>query len=282
MAHMAPKYIILTIMLLFTTNISAFNITRLLNNHPQFSTFNDLLTQTGVAAEINKRQTITILVIENSGMGPITSKPQSTIKKILQTHALLDYYDTNKISDLSKSGSTAINFYQNTGVAYREQGQTRVINSGGDIIFASAMKGGPHDSKMVKSIAAQPYNISVIQISQPIVTPGLDQNAPSGPVASPVATPPAAAQPPKKAEVPAPQAESPTEDLSPAADGPASEGPSVGDGPSLAPGPAQDGDVADKEAPAKLAPPPKSGGSQLIVGGGYVIVLGILSLFELM
>ncbi|KAK9683936.1 hypothetical protein RND81_10G176100 [Saponaria officinalis] len=281
MAHMASKYVILAIMFLCATNISAFNITRLLNNHPQFSTFNDLLTQTGVAAEINKRQTITVLVIDNSGMGPISSKPQSTIKKILQTHALLDYYDTNKISDLSiKSGSTAINFFQNTGTAYREQGQTRIVNSGGDIIFASAMKGAPHDSKMVKSIAAQPYNISVIEISQPIVTPGLDQTAPSGPSTSPVAVP-VPAQQPKKAEAPAPAVEGPTEDMG-SADGPASEGPSVGDEPSSAPGPAQDGDVADKESPAKLAPPPKSGGSQLTFGAAYVVVFGILGLLSLM
>ncbi|KAL9227202.1 hypothetical protein vseg_002924 [Gypsophila vaccaria] len=275
MAPMASTCIIvLSFMIFYTATVSAFNITRLLDNHQEFSTFNNLLTQTGLAADINQRRTITVLVVDNSEMGSITSKPQSTIKKIMATHALLDYFDQNKISDLSKNGSEATNFFQNSGMAYKEQGQTKITTSGGEVIFSSAMSGSPQSSKMVKTVAAQPYNISVIQISQPIVTPGLDQTSPSVPSGSPKAAPPTpmSAPPPKKAN----QTESPTAADAPSddvvADGPDSEGPSAS-----GPGPA--GDEADKEAPAKMVPSHKGSAAQMAANGAAVwALMGLLAL----
>ncbi|KAK9699670.1 hypothetical protein RND81_08G188300 [Saponaria officinalis] len=278
MARMAStNIIVLSFIIFYVTTVSAFNITRLLDNHSEFSTFNDLLTQTGLANEINQHKTITVLVIDNSEMGSITGKPQSTIKKIMATHALLDYYDQNKISDFSKNGSEATNFFQNSGLAYKQQGQTKLTTSGGEVIFSSATDGAPKNSKMVKIVAAQPYNIAVIQISQPIVTPGIEQTTPSGPPPSgtPKATPPTpvAAPPPKKAnKTESPAAASPTDDAD-VADGPDSDGPTSD-------GPASEGDEADKESPAKMVPSHKGNAAQMAANGGAVLgLMGLLALF---
>lgn len=285
---MAPKgsniiLIFLSIILFSTTTtISAFNITYLLNNHPEFSTFNDLLTRTGVATAINSRRTITVLVVDNSGMGPISGKPLSTVKYLLATHVILDYYDVTKLGDLSKKTALVITLFQSSGVAAGQQGSLNITTGGGDVIFGSAVKGAPHEAKMVKSVAAQPYNISVIQISQPIVVPGLDQTAPVSPSSSPKASPaPVATPPPKKAKggkAPTPAAEGPTdEDV--AANAPETEGPAAASGPTPVPASAPEDAPADDEPPAKLASPPKNDGARVSVGGA--VVAGFMGMMAL-
>ncbi|KAJ8448756.1 hypothetical protein Cgig2_011377 [Carnegiea gigantea] len=168
--------LILSIILISATTIRAFNITRLLDNHPDFSTFNSLLSKTGVANGINSRQTITVLVVENSGMSSVTNKAESTVRYILAGHVILDYYDELKLANLqkNKSGTIVTTLLQATGVAQNRQGFLNITVSDKDVVFGSTVTGAQHDSKMVKVVAAQPHNISVIQISQPIIPPGLD------------------------------------------------------------------------------------------------------------
>ena len=81
--------LILFVILLSTTTIMSFDITKLLQQHGDFSTFNEFLTQTGLATNINNRQTITVFAVDNGGMGSITSKPREVIKNILATHLSL-------------------------------------------------------------------------------------------------------------------------------------------------------------------------------------------------
>jgi len=168
--------LILSIILVSAATTKAFNITRLLDNHPDFSTFNSLLSKTGVANGINSRQTITVLVVENSGMSSVTSKAESTVRYILADHVILDYYDELKLANLqkNKSGTIVTTLLQATGVAQNRQGFLNITVSDKDVVFGSAVTGAQHDSKMVKMVAAQPHNISVIQISQPIIPSGLD------------------------------------------------------------------------------------------------------------
>ncbi|KAL1817551.1 hypothetical protein ACET3Z_020125 [Daucus carota] len=58
----------LLLALLFATTITtdAHNITRILAKHPEFSTFNHYLTITHLAAEINRRLTITVCAVDNA------------------------------------------------------------------------------------------------------------------------------------------------------------------------------------------------------------------------
>lgn len=262
---------------------SAFNITRLLGQYPEFSTFNDFLTQTKLYEPINHRQTITVLAIDNSAIGAISGKPEDVLKRILSVHVVLDYYDVEKLQDLSKKSTLLTTLYQTSGTAENQQGFLNVTKlSSGDIVFGSAVKGASHDAKLVKVVASQPYNISVIQVSSPIIAPGIDASNPNGtvkvnattPSASPAATPkkaptsspakaPVAADTPESSEAPAaeePAADAPAD--APEADSPASSPP--------APAPISD---VDADAPA----PAKSSSSRVASHVGVGIVMGLLS-----
>ncbi|KAJ8451337.1 hypothetical protein Cgig2_014109 [Carnegiea gigantea] len=274
--------VILSIILISATSISGFNITRLLDNHPEFSTFNELLSKSGVADAINKRKTITVLVVADSDLGDLPNKPPSSIKNILATHVILDYFDELKLADLSKKTALLTNLFQSSGIANKEQGFLNVTTSGGEVVFGSAIKGAPHDSKMVKTVAAQPYTISVIQISKPIIAPGLDQSAPISPSSPKAALAPVAHSPPKKSG--GEDDESSTNEE--AAEGPEAEGPSSEeaegpeaeddlDSPSPAPEPAADDEAADDSEP-KLAQP-KNAGSR-VAHMGAAMVAGFMGL----
>ncbi|GAB2243342.1 hypothetical protein Droror1_Dr00020117 [Drosera rotundifolia] len=271
---------------------SAFNITRLLNQHPEFGTFNDLLSQTGVAEAINSRQTITVLVVNNDSMGGVAGKPQSTIRNILATHVILDYYDKTKLSDLSKKSTLLTTLFQTTGIAGRMQGFLNITRlASGEIVVGSAVQGAELNSKLTAVVAAQPYNISVLQVSQPIVAPGIDQTGamnfssspPPKPMEAPKSSPEAATPPSADAETPT-AAEAPAKDAADAPSAPEAKAPAEDESTSSpAPAPSEDEEAADDtEEPAKMAAPaPKSaaGGMTSSMTGMAVGLLAVSMMF---
>jgi hypothetical protein len=229
-------------LLVSSSATSAFNITRLLGRHPNFSIFNDYLTQTQISQQINTRNTITVLVIENKAIASLSGKPLDTIKKILSVHVVLDYFDVQKLTTLPKKTTILTTLFQSSGAAANQEGFLNVslINEG-EIAFGSAVKGSILSSKLVTSVAAQPYNISVLQISAPIVPPTVDQ-APKGATPPKAATSPVAA-PKKSPATPPTQAPSST----PAVEAPAPSKEGAGDAPVVSPSsaPAADAPVVD-------------------------------------
>ncbi|KAM6550941.1 hypothetical protein CsatB_000749 [Cannabis sativa] len=240
----------------------AFNITKLLGQNPELSTFNNYLTQTKLNDEINRRQTITVLVVDNSAAASLSGKSLDVIKKILSVHVILDYYDVEKITKLttSKKTSTVTTLFQASGSAVDQEGFLKValINEG-EIAFGSAVKGASLNAKLVKSVAAQPFNISVLQITAPVQVPGIE-SSPSPP--SPKAATPSAA--PKRAPAPSNKSgAAPSPSKNSGANTPATA-PSTADAPvadtpttaatSPAPAAAADEPVADN-APVSSAPP---------------------------
>jgi hypothetical protein len=187
--------------LLLTTSASAFNITRLLGRFPEFGTFNYLLTQTNLNAEINSRQTITVLVVANDSIGAISGKPLDVQKRILSNHVILDYFDTFKLQRL-KGSNLLTTLYQSTGLAQRRQGFVNVTVTSDGIAFGSAVYGSPLNAKLVAGVASQPYNISVLQVSSPITAPGMDPSEPLPPLPSPKKGAPPAAETPEVAASP--------------------------------------------------------------------------------
>ncbi|KAK3038188.1 hypothetical protein RJ639_030295 [Escallonia herrerae] len=179
---------------LLSSTATAFNITRLLDQYPDFKTFNDLLTQTKVNQQINQRQTITILTVSDDKMSEVSSKPVEAVKKILSSHVILDYYDTQKLKNLKTGTSVLTTLLQTTGTASSQQGFLNVTLKDDKIVFSSAVKNPRRNVMLTRSVAAQPFNISVLEVSGPIIVPGLDA-APTGPVAAPA---------PMKAHAPAP------------------------------------------------------------------------------
>ncbi|KAL2544594.1 Fasciclin-like arabinogalactan protein 3 [Forsythia ovata] len=257
--------ILLSCFLLVST-ATAFNITRLLERYPEFSNFNELLSKTELANEINSRKTITVLAVSDDALGGLSGKPEEVQKGVLSNHVVLDYYDILKLQKM-KSKSVLTTLYQTTGVASEGQGFVDVThNKDGSIVFGSAVKGSPQDTKLLGSVAAQPYNISVLSVSQPIVAPGIDGRL------SPTASPPKASAPAHAHKKKA----SPPSDDSPA-DAPApSSGPSA-DAPATSDRPTSDAPTADTDNKPHTNSAGKLSGASF---GLAVVLASYLALFH--
>ncbi|KAL5782920.1 hypothetical protein ACOSP7_007949 [Xanthoceras sorbifolium] len=215
-----------------TLSINAFDISKILSNgDSDFSSFNELLKQTGLAQKINSQQTITVLALDGGAVGSIQGKPKEELERILSNHVVLDYYDMDKLKKLTNKSTTLTTMFQKTGLAQSGLGFLNVTKtSSGDIMLGSGVKDAPLVARVMKQVASQPYNISVIQISQAIVAPGIDNIDASSQAPTNAAHPPTppkkkAASPPKKAEGPSPPAPSPEEESAdaPEGDAPAQE-----------------------------------------------------------
>ncbi|GMN39813.1 hypothetical protein TIFTF001_009045 [Ficus carica] len=203
----ASPLLFLSLLLLYSSNSLAFNITRILSPYPEFASLNGLLSQSKVAEEINSRRTLTVLVFDNAEASAFSGKPVEVIKKILSVHVILDYYDVKKLTELgvSTNTSTLTTLFQASGSASGKQGfiSVSLVNEG-EIAFGAAAKGGALNSKLVKSVAAQPYNISVLQITTPIQVPGIESAPATAPPPKPAAAPVPVPAAPKKSPTPAP------------------------------------------------------------------------------
>ncbi|KAF6136404.1 hypothetical protein GIB67_006644 [Kingdonia uniflora] len=207
-----------------------------------------------------------------------------------------------------KKSSLLTTLFQSSGVAMNEQGFINVTKTvSGEIEFGSAVKGAPLTSKLVKMVAAQPYNISVLQISSPIVPTGIENANPNSTASPPhsasPATPPPSEGPagpvagsPKASKAPAPTKASPSapsESPSDSADAPSdnadvpseADAPDVSDSPlnsppmAIADEPAGDSD----ESPAPSPPKTKSSSSARVTLGGFVgiVIVAVSSLVAL-
>nr|GEX64264.1 retrotransposon protein, putative, Ty1-copia subclass [Tanacetum cinerariifolium] len=62
------------------------------------SEYNNYLSQTKLDDEINSRDTITVLVLNNGAVSALAAKhPLAVVKNVLSLHILLDYYDNKKL-----------------------------------------------------------------------------------------------------------------------------------------------------------------------------------------
>lgn len=161
--------------LFFISSSNAHNITEMLAHFPDYSLYNGYLSQTKLADEINSRQTLTCLVLNNAAMSSLASKHSlSVIKNALSLLVLLDYYDGQKLHDISKGTTLSTTLYQTTGQAEGNLGFVNITDlKGGKVGFGSAAPGSKLDSTYVKSVKQIPYNISVMEIDAPIIAPGL-------------------------------------------------------------------------------------------------------------
>ncbi|AQK69744.1 Fasciclin-like arabinogalactan protein 14 [Zea mays] len=263
MASRSPTIALVLILACFSSPAAAFNITRLLGQFSDFTTFNNLLSQTKLAEDINRRQTITVLAVDNGAAGGISSLPSDVQRKVLSMHVVLDYYDTAKLEAIKNHSALLTTMFQSSGQATDRMGFLNFTKrSDGVMVFGSAQPGAQMTSHMVKSVTSRPYNISVLQVSAPIVPPGVGGSADSGKGGAPPphkATAPApgpatkgkkGAPPSKDEEAPAPapsddaSADAPADAPGPAADGPTADGPA-------ADAPTADGPAADAPAHKK-------------------------------
>lgn len=268
-----PLILLFFVSFLFAVStVTAHNITTILEAFPEFSAFNDHLTQTHLAGEINRRSSVTVLAVKD--ISSLSGKTSNVVKNILATHIILDYYDGYKLQREQKKIITLTNLFQSSGIANGMQGFLNVEKENGEIRVGSAIAGAPMDAKLLRLVVSHPYTISVLELSSIIVTPGIDGN---------FTVPTAAAAPPpkpKESAVPEEAAESPVEDVV-AAEAPTEEeasSPSEGPAPSEGPSPSE-APPPDEETPEMDAPPTSSGSR--VVGSGVVgmaLVCGLVGL----
>ncbi|XP_068652700.1 fasciclin-like arabinogalactan protein 3 [Aristolochia californica] len=241
--------LLLSFFLLLSHSAFALNITKILADYPDFSTFNSLLTQSKLAAEINSRETITVLAIDNGAAGALSGKPEDELKRVLSVHVVLDYFDEKKLSGLSKKSTLLTTLFQSSGLAVNQQGFINITkDKSGEVHVGSAVPGAGLTATIIKEVTTRPFNISVLQVSGIIYPTGIE-NVNSTAFPPPPKTSPPAASPKADADTPASapsSTESDTPALAPdAADAPSGEdvgveAPTPGLGPSAAEAPGSD------------------------------------------
>uniref|UniRef100_A0A7N0RGV6 FAS1 domain-containing protein n=1 Tax=Kalanchoe fedtschenkoi TaxID=63787 RepID=A0A7N0RGV6_KALFE len=293
----------LSLLLLLLRQASPFDIAKMLSQFPDLSSFSNLLSQSQVAAEINSRQTITVLALDNGAVSQISSKPADVAKRILQVHVILDYYDKDKLTALKDKTALLTTLFQASGQATGQQGFVNVtVMESGTVAFGSAVSGSGLNANLVKAVVSQPYNVSVLQISSAIVPPGIDGSSksppgggggapasspassssgtpPPTPASSTTAPSPSTGAPPPKAKSPAPSSPAPASSPPTAADAPDVSDAPTGAAPAGTPAgaPVADAPTADGPGPAAVETP-ADGSSAGRVGGVGVVAGTLLNL----
>ncbi|KAF7817192.1 fasciclin-like arabinogalactan protein 3 [Senna tora] len=253
-----------------------YNITRLLRQYPDLGLLNQYITEANLAEQINGRGTVTVLALDNGTLSSISGRSKDAIKAIVATHIILDYYDEKKLMNIKNDTTQLTTLYQASGLATRLQGFIKVFNAGGgQFYFGSAVRGAPYNSQFVGTITTQPYNISVLKVSAPIIPPGIDTQTPwpapgaqtplpprkVGPPSPPPTSDEEAADSPDDAAAPDADAEEDAEVAdapSPSGSKKKKKGDAPSSAPSPAPGPAADDDAAADDEDTKDSSKPSS------------------------
>ncbi|ONI16560.1 hypothetical protein PRUPE_3G106700 [Prunus persica] len=150
---------------------AAFDITKILSSNSDFNLFNNYLTQTQVANQINEHKTMTVFVVNNGAMTSLVDKPMEIKKKVLSLHVIMDYYTVQKFHNLPVSQPTRINtLLQVTDEPSGQQGFVNITNGDTISIVSSA---GSDQAVVVRDVADKTNTISVVQISNLILPSGL-------------------------------------------------------------------------------------------------------------
>ncbi|MCO5614606.1 hypothetical protein L7F22_068890 [Adiantum nelumboides] len=158
------------------------NITEILASHPNYSTFSRLCSETGAAAAIFSRSTITVLVPPNSVLDPIVqqySSDTNTLYDVISFHVLLDYFDTSKFKAITKGTTLSTTLYQTTGQANGQDGFVNITLKGSSIHISRT--DGSLSAVVQNELYKAPYNISVVSISTVLVPAGIGAPGPAAP-----------------------------------------------------------------------------------------------------
>ncbi|KAK4349558.1 hypothetical protein RND71_032313 [Anisodus tanguticus] len=177
----------------------------------------------------------------------------------MRVHVLLDYYDVQKLQKLPNKTIKAPTLFQTTGQANNDQGFLNVTDLGsGSISLGSAAKGATLGSNLVKSIASQPFNISILQISNVIIPLGIDSSTASGPSSSPTWAPaPSPGNHNSPGPSPTPISRAPTPSLAPSPNTP-SAAPAPGSPPEPEPPAAEGSPAPAPHGPDGSSPKPNA------------------------
>ncbi|CAL9771386.1 unnamed protein product [Musa acuminata subsp. burmannicoides] len=174
---------VLFLLLFVSSASSALDIVEILQPFPEYSTFTKYLTQTKVADEINRRKTITVLVVNDSAIAPLSSLSGDALKNAISVHVILDYYDPYTLDNLPNKTALLTTLFQASGHATGRLGFLNYTELPGEqMTFGSAAPGAPLNSELNKVVAVRPYDISVLGISAAIVPSGSGSVATTSPM----------------------------------------------------------------------------------------------------
>ncbi|KAJ1700018.1 hypothetical protein LUZ63_008530 [Rhynchospora breviuscula] len=173
---MAPKSLVALFFSVLIASGASFDIVEILTSQSEnHSTFAKLLTDTKLTDDINSRQTITILALDNTAIGAITSLESKLQKEILSLHIILDYYDPVKLDMLKQKTVLLTTLFQASGQATGQMGFLNFTELPDQTqVFGSAVPGAPLDSTLIGVIAARPYNVSIMAVSKAIIPAGIN------------------------------------------------------------------------------------------------------------
>ena len=107
-----------------------------------------------LADEINSKNTITFLDLNNGTMSALTNKRLGwfAIKKALSLRVLLDYFDGQKLHKIFNCSMISTTLYQTSGDVVGKNGFLNIsVLKGGKVVFgAIATAGAKLDSMLVK------------------------------------------------------------------------------------------------------------------------------------
>ncbi|CAN6280131.1 unnamed protein product [Urochloa humidicola] len=163
---------------------AAHNITAILSERRDLAEFSRELTATGLADEIDGRNTITVLAVDDAHMAPLVARglPRDTLRRVLSLHVLVDYYDEPKLRRLPGGSAEVSTLFQASGDAPGSAGMVGIADRrGGRVAFApqDGGAGGAGAVFFVRSLHQAPYNISVLQVSGVMSSPAAEAPASS-------------------------------------------------------------------------------------------------------
>ncbi|EER88249.1 hypothetical protein BDA96_10G146000 [Sorghum bicolor] len=170
------------------------NITAILAAHPDLSDFSAALVSTGAAAEIDSRQTITVLAVDNAVMARLKAqKPDpKELQRVIYLHVLLDYFDAAKLGSIQGGFAQVTSLYQATGKAQGSDGILNITVFTDSRVAAFTPSTGPSNRLPTafyqRSIKEVPSDIAVLQVKDLIWSPATADGV-QAPAAAPAPAP---------------------------------------------------------------------------------------------
>ncbi|KAL4200144.1 hypothetical protein AMTRI_Chr03g54940 [Amborella trichopoda] len=177
--HVINCYFLSLLFMQLFSGSSSFNITTFFWRHPDYTTFNNLLTATNVAEEIGGRSSLTILALSNSLMAPFISGyngnlPTQQVSDILRYHVLLEYLDWDRFSQITSRGTLVTTLYQTTGRAPTSMGAVNITSSNSQIHIGMPLPNAGFNASISGMVDKFPYIISIFSIDRILIPYGID------------------------------------------------------------------------------------------------------------
>lgn len=164
---MASK-ILLPLLLLAAASpaaFGAFDVLQMLADKPAYSQFSKLLAQNKVAEEANRLRTASLLVVTDKMVQALVALPGDKQRQALANHVLLNYFDPIKLDEMRTRTAMLPTMLSATDKVQGVLNYSKADD--GQMYFGSP--GAPCVAKLVKVVAARPYSVSIMEISEPIL-----------------------------------------------------------------------------------------------------------------